>query len=86
MASFVIMHLWKEMCLTNFVVACKLCIRLVIMRCDIVWLLGVMRQDLVWFEELLQKPTTSLAVPWRYTGGTLLRGPPAPPDLQKVWL
>jgi hypothetical protein len=54
------------------------------MRCDIVWLLGVMRQDLVWFARFIAKPTASPAVPWRYTGGTLLRGLPDPPDLQKV--
>jgi hypothetical protein len=43
-----------------------------------------MRCDFVWFARFIAKPTASPAVPWRYTGGTLLRGPPDPPDLQKV--
>jgi hypothetical protein len=44
-----------------------------------------MRCDLVWFVRFIGKPTASLAEPWGYTGGTLLRVPPYPPDLQKVF-
>ena len=62
--KFVIIHLWKEMCLTYLDVACKFSVWLDIMWCDIVWFARVMRCDFVWFARFIAKTNCS-------PGGTL---------------